>query len=82
MSALPGPPLFKLLNKSSTPLAQQIEATYTYNSSHINTHFMGVKSQMGLPQWIPFSKPVKGRILTVTADPVYIKEMLVVVFTQ
>ncbi len=41
-------PLFRLLNNGSTPLAQQIEATY--NSTHKNTHFPGKRKQTGLAQ--------------------------------
>lgn len=73
MPMLKAAPLFRLLNKGSTPLVQQIEASY--NTPYINTHFYGISKQTGLAQWIPLGPPHLRTFLTLTADLGYINKM-------
>ena len=74
MKILTASPVFRLLNNASTPLAQQIEATY--NSTHKKTHFPGTSKQTGLAQWIALGLPDSKNFFILTGNPEYKNKMI------
>ena len=58
MAPLPVPSLFRLLKKSLTPLAQNIEVTY--NNIHTKAHFMGVSKLGTMASFTPLLKTKAG----------------------